>query len=54
MPVVTTAVDEPDAVVRWFDVVDAVTDEAGLVVAELIPAWRARAEAGGIGRLELP
>jgi PII-like signaling protein len=53
VPVVTTVVDEPEAVARWFGVVDTVTARAGLVVSELVPAYRARAEAGGLGRLEL-
>ena len=37
VPVVTTVVDRPDAIRRWFRVVDEVTDEAGLVTCEPVP-----------------
>lgn len=41
VPVVTVIVDEPNAIQRWWQVVDAVTDEAGLVTSEMVPALQA-------------
>ena len=41
VPVLTVIVDTPDRVRRWFEIVDAVTKEAGLVTSELVPAARA-------------
>jgi PII-like signaling protein len=41
VPVVTVIVDTPDRVRRWFEIVDAVTSETGLVTSELVPAARA-------------
>lgn len=38
VPVVTVLVDRPDAIERWWHVIDEVTDEAGLVTSELVPA----------------
>jgi PII-like signaling protein len=38
VPVVTTIVDTPSRIRRWFDVVDRITDETGLVTSELVPA----------------
>ena len=39
VPVVTVIVDQPDAIQRWWKVVDEVTDEAGLVTSEMVPAF---------------
>jgi PII-like signaling protein len=41
VPVVTVIVDAPDAIQRWWRVVDEVTDEAGLVTSEMVPAFHA-------------
>jgi PII-like signaling protein len=41
VPVVTIVVDTPERIRRWFAVVDALTDETGLVTSELVPAFRA-------------
>lgn len=41
VPVATTIVDAPERCVRWFAIVDAVTDEAGLVTSELVPTFLA-------------
>ena len=41
VPVVTVVVDRPDAIQRWWRVVDEVTDEAGLVTSEMVPAFHA-------------
>lgn len=38
VPVVTTLVDTPDQIRRWFRIVDELTDEAGLVTVETVPA----------------
>ena len=41
VPVVTVVVDEPGAIQRWWGVIDEVTDEAGLVTSEMVPAVHA-------------
>jgi PII-like signaling protein len=41
VPVLTVVVDRPDAIQRWWRVIDEVTDEAGLVTSELVPAFQA-------------
>jgi PII-like signaling protein len=41
VPVVTVVVDEPSAIQRWWEVIDEVTDETGLVTSEMVPAFRA-------------
>ena len=41
VPVVTVVVDRPEAIRRWWSIVDDVTAEAGLVTSELVPALRA-------------
>jgi PII-like signaling protein len=40
-PLATVLVDRPDAMHRWWRVVDEVTDEAGLVTSEFVPAFHA-------------
>jgi PII-like signaling protein len=37
VPVVTTIVDRPDAIQRWFDLVDGLTTQTGLVTSEMVP-----------------
>jgi PII-like signaling protein len=41
VPVVTVIVDTPEQIARWFAIVDALTDETGLVTMEQVPAMRA-------------
>ncbi|HEX4680387.1 MAG TPA: DUF190 domain-containing protein [Gaiellaceae bacterium] len=41
VPVIAIVVDRPDAIQRWWRVIDEVTDEAGLVTSELVPAFHA-------------
>ena len=41
VPVVTVIVDAPAAIQHWWRVVDDVTDEAGLVTSEMVPAFHA-------------
>ncbi|HZT16216.1 MAG TPA: DUF190 domain-containing protein [Gaiellaceae bacterium] len=42
VPVLTTILDHPERMRRWFDVVDEVTAEAGLVTSEIVPAFDVR------------
>lgn len=53
VPVLTTIVDRPDRVRRWFEIVDECTDEAGLVTCEVVPAYHAVAPGGRVGGLRL-
>lgn len=41
VPIVTVVIDQPDAIQRWWQVIDDVTDEAGLVTSEMVPAFHA-------------
>jgi len=41
VPLVTVIVDTPERTRRWFEIVDEVTDETGLVTSEMVPALRA-------------
>ncbi len=43
VPVLTTVVDRPARIRRWFELVDELTEEAGLVTSELVPAYDAAA-----------
>jgi PII-like signaling protein len=49
VPVVCVVVDRPERTRRWFEIVDELTGEAGLVTSETVPAFRA----GTHGGLEL-
>jgi PII-like signaling protein len=40
VPVVTTVVDRPEALRRWWTIVDEVTATSGLVTSEIVPAVR--------------
>ena len=40
-PVLTVIVDSPERIRAWFAIVDELTDEAGLVTSEMVPAFRA-------------
>ena len=53
VPVVTTVVDRPAAIQRWFDIVDGCTGEAGLVTSELVPAHHAVVGGERVGGLRL-
>jgi PII-like signaling protein len=51
VPVLTTVLDTPANARRWFEVIDAMTQRAGLVTSELVPVLRAGAcglERGGL------
>jgi PII-like signaling protein len=53
VPVVTVLVDTPERIREWFGVVDALTDETGLVTSELVPAFRATGRGRTHGGLRL-
>ncbi len=53
VPTTIVVVDVPDRIERWFEIVDALTDEGGVVTSELVPAFRARGEWGEFGGLGL-
>jgi PII-like signaling protein len=53
VPVVTVIIDTPERCRAWLAIVDRMTDEAGLVTSELVPAHRARAPGVVPGRLVL-
>jgi PII-like signaling protein len=38
VPVVTVVVDEPPRIARWFEIVDELTAETGLVTSEMVPS----------------
>jgi PII-like signaling protein len=44
VPVVTIIVDTPEGIARSFQIVDELTDEAGLVTSEMVPAMASLAE----------
>ena len=46
VPVVTIVVDSPEGIARSFQIVDEVTDQAGLVTSEMVPALAAVADDG--------
>ncbi len=52
-PVLTVLLDTPANIGRWFDIVDELTGETGLVTSELVPALRAGAPATVYGGLRL-
>jgi PII-like signaling protein len=41
VPVLTVVVDRPDRIHRWYEIVDELTDQTGLVTSELVHAIRA-------------
>jgi len=53
VPVVIVIVDTPERIGRWFAVVDALTDETGLVTSEQVPAVRATGPGIARGGLRL-
>jgi PII-like signaling protein len=53
VPVLSVVVDTPARVRAWFAIVDAITDEAGLVTSETVPALRAIGPALTRGGLRL-
>jgi PII-like signaling protein len=58
VPVVSVVVDAPSRSARWFEVVDELTEETGLVTAETVPALRISGPGGhlegGLRLADLP
>jgi PII-like signaling protein len=52
VPVTVTVIDRPDQMRRWFEIVDRVTRDTGLVTSEMVPARRAANS--GDGELVVP
>jgi PII-like signaling protein len=55
VPVLTLLLDTPANMVRWFEIVDRMTRESGLVTSEIVPALRAAGpgiEHGGLALAE--
>ena len=53
VPMLTGLLDTPANMRRWFEIVDEVTRETGLVTSEIVPALRAAGPTGEHGGLEL-
>jgi PII-like signaling protein len=53
VPVVVTLIDQPAAALRWWRVIDELTDTTGLVTSEIVPAFRAVASGTATGGLRL-
>jgi PII-like signaling protein len=53
VPVVTVIIDRPERTRRWFELVDELTSETGLVTSEIVPAFRATGPGLRRGGLQL-
>jgi PII-like signaling protein len=53
VPVVTVIVDTPERIREWFAIADELTEQAGLVTSEVVPALRATGPATEHGGLAL-
>lgn len=53
VPVIVVVLDTPANMRRWYEIVDELTAESGLVTSELVPALRASTEALEHGGLQL-
>lgn len=47
-------VDTPTRIRRWFQIVDELTDQTGLVTCEMVPAFRAGDRHGGLRLSSIP
>jgi PII-like signaling protein len=54
VPVLTVVVDTPTRIRRWFQIVDELTDQTGLVTCEAVPAFRAGDRRGGLRLSTIP
>lgn len=53
VPAILVVIDAPERAERWFDVIDEMTTESGLVTSEVVPALRATSGGARAGTLEL-
>jgi PII-like signaling protein len=53
VPIVTVIVDTPHRAQRWFELIDRLTTQTGLVTSEMVPAFRATGPGVTHGGLEL-
>jgi PII-like signaling protein len=53
VPAVTVVIDRAEEIQRWFDVIDELTAERGLVTSEIVPALEAHTPEGRRGGLRL-
>jgi PII-like signaling protein len=55
-PILTVVVDAPERARRWFELIDKITSETGLVTSEMVPAYRAGSgpDRGGLELASLP
>ncbi len=53
VPVLTLLLDTPENMLRWYEIVDQMTAETGLVTSEIVPALRAAGPGIEHGGLEL-
>jgi PII-like signaling protein len=53
VPATTVVVDTPERIGAWFEIIDELTDQGGVVTSELVPAFRARGTWGHSGGLTL-
>jgi PII-like signaling protein len=54
VPVLTVVVDTPTRIRRWFQIIDELTDQTGLVTCEMVPAFRAGDRRGGLRLATIP
>jgi PII-like signaling protein len=54
VPVLTVVVDTPTRIRGWFQIVDELTDQTGLVTCETIPAFRASDHRGSLRLSTIP
>jgi PII-like signaling protein len=54
VPVLTVVVDTPTRIRSWFEIVDELTDQTGLVTCEMVPAFRASDHRGGLRLSTIP
>jgi PII-like signaling protein len=53
VPILTVIVDTPERTREWFQIVDELTDETGIVTSEIVPAFRATGPNSRHGGLKL-
>jgi PII-like signaling protein len=54
VPVLTVVVDTPTRIRSWFEIVDELTDQTGLVTCEMVPAFGAGERRGGLRLSTIP